>query len=75
MMLVAGPPVEVQVKVLDCLSYLRLVTTGEPNKDWQMMTVTPNCIRSVKRMYRSVTGLKVMLLLKFRRNKNSRALK
>ena len=28
--LVAGPPVEVQVRVLDCLLTVRLVTLGEP---------------------------------------------
>ena len=30
---VAGPPVEVQVRVLDCSSKVRLVTVGEPAMD------------------------------------------
>ena len=34
---VAGPPVEVQVKVLDWSSYLRLVTLGEPENSSKLM--------------------------------------
>ena len=38
---VAGPPVEVQVRVLDWLSYLRLATRGKPeNVDKLIMVVT-----------------------------------
>ena len=48
---VAGPPVEVQVRVMDRLSYSTLVTCGEPNQGWQMMIVTINYICSVKRKY------------------------
>ena len=38
---VAGPPVEVQVRVLDRLSYLRLLTLGEPENDDKLMVLTP----------------------------------
>ena len=39
---VAGPPVEVQVRVLDWLSYLRLVTLGEPEKGGKLIMVALN---------------------------------
>ena len=36
---VAGPPVELQVRILDWLSYLRLATLGKPEKDGKLMMV------------------------------------
>ena len=38
--MVAGPPVEVQVRVLDWMSYPRLVTLGEPERDGKLVTET-----------------------------------
>ena len=39
---VAGPPVEVQVRVLDWLSYLRLATLGEPEIVEKLIMMIPN---------------------------------
>ena len=54
MTVVAGPPVEVQVRLLDRLLYPMLVTCGEPI-DWQMMIVTLNsiCEGNIPIYYRS----------------------
>ena len=37
---VAGPPVEVQVRVLDWLSYCRPAILGEPERDGKLVTET-----------------------------------
>ena len=49
--MVAGPPVEVQVRVLDWLSYLRLVTVGEPEKGGKLIMVTLNYMQEGDNAY------------------------
>ena len=46
--MVAGPPVEVQVRVLDWLSYLKLATLGKPEK---LMMITSNYAVYMERNY------------------------